>query len=124
VPGTADPLGPDACRSAAGIFDGRMRYDLKLDFKRMETVKAEKGYHGPAVVCAIYFTPVAGYIPDRPVIKYLAAQRGIEIAFVPIAGTRVLVPFRMIIPTPFGTAMLEATQFITQAMPPRVAKTQ
>jgi hypothetical protein len=124
VPGTADPLGPDACRSAAGIFDGRMRYDLKLDFKRMETVKAEKGYHGPAVVCAIYFTPVAGYIPDRPVIKYLAAQRGIEIAFVPIAGTRVLVPFRMIIPTPFGTAMLEATQFITQATPPRVAKTQ
>jgi hypothetical protein len=36
----------------------------------------------------------------------------------------VLVPFRMIIPTPFGTAMLEATQFLTQATPPRVAKTQ
>ena len=124
VSGTGDVLSPDACRTAAGIFDGRLRYDLKLDFKRMETVKAEKGYHGPAVVCAIYFTPVAGYIPDRPVIKYLAAQRGIEISFVPIAGTRVLVPFRMIIPTPFGTAMLEATQFLTQATPPRVAKTQ
>jgi hypothetical protein len=48
------------------VFDGRMRYDLKLDFKRMETVKAEKGYRGPVVVCALYFTPVAGYIPDRP----------------------------------------------------------
>ena len=71
--------------------------------------KAEKGYHGPAVVCAIYFTPVAGYIPDRPVIKYLATQRNMEIAFVPIAGTRILVPFRMTIPTPFGPAMLEAT---------------
>ena len=81
-----------------------MRYDLKLDFKRMETVKAEKGYHGPVVVCAIYFTPIAGYIPDRPVIKYLAAQRNIEIAFAPIAGTRILVPFRMVIPTPLGTA--------------------
>jgi hypothetical protein len=124
VPGNADPLSPDACRTGAGIFDGRMRYDLKLDFKRMETVKAEKGYRGPVVVCAIYFTPVAGYIPDRPVIKYLAAQRNIEIAFAPVAGTRILVPFRMIIPTPFGTAMLEATQFITTASPPRVAKTQ
>ncbi len=124
VPGTADLFSPDTCRTGAGIFDGRMRYDLKLDFKRMEMVKAEKGYRGPAVVCAIYFTPVAGYIPDRPVIKYLAAQRGIEIAFVPIAGTRILVPFRMIIPTPFGTAMLEASQFITTATPPRVAKTQ
>jgi hypothetical protein len=124
VPGSGDPLGPEACRTGAAVFDGRMRYDLKLDFKRMETVKAEKGYRGPVVVCALYFSPVAGYIPDRPVIKYLAAQRNIEITFAPIAGTRILVPFRMVIPTPLGTAMLEATQFITQASPPRVAKTQ
>jgi hypothetical protein len=124
VPGNGDPLGPEACRTGAPIFDGRMRYEFKLDFKRMETVRAEKGYQGPVVVCAIYFAPVAGYIPDRPVIKYLAAQRNMEIAFAPIAGTRILVPFRMVIPTPLGTAMLEATEFVTQASPPRVAKTQ
>ena len=124
VAGNGEVLTPDACRSGAGIFDGRLRYDLKLDYKRMEMVKAERGYHGPAVVCAVYFTPVAGYIPDRPVIKYLATERRIEIAFVPIAGTRILVPFRMTIPTPFGPAMLEATSFVTTAAPPRVAKTQ
>jgi hypothetical protein len=123
VPGTADPLGPEACHAGTSIFDGRMRYDLKLDFKRMETVKAEKGYQGPVVVCAIYFSPIAGYIPDRPVIKYLAAARNMEIAFAPVLGTRILVPFRMVIPTPLGVAMLEATQFITTAIPPRVAKT-
>src|SRR6476620_5319417 len=95
VAGTGELLSPDSCRTGAGIFDGRMRYDLKLDYKRMENVKAERGYHGPALVCAVYFTPVAGYIPDRPVIKYLATERRMEIAFVPIAGTRVLVPFRM-----------------------------
>jgi hypothetical protein len=124
VPGTADPLSPDSCRTGAAIFDGRMRYELKLDFKRMETVKAERGYHGPVVVCAVYFSPIAGYIPTRTVVKYLTAQRNIEMAFAPIAGTRVLVPFRIVIPTPLGTGMLEATQFITQASPPRVAKTQ
>jgi Protein of unknown function (DUF3108) len=123
VPGNADPLSPDACRTGAAIFDGRMRYDLKLDFKRMEMVKAEKGYQGPVVVCAIYFSPVAGYIPDRPVIKYLSNQRNMEISFAPVAGTRILVPFRMVIPTPLGIAMLEATQFITTPTPPRVAKT-
>jgi hypothetical protein len=123
VAGTADPVSPDACHTGAGIFDGRMRYDLKLDFKRMETVRAEKGYRGPVVVCAVYFVPVAGYIPDRPVIKYLTAQRNIEIAFAPIAGTRILVPFWMKIPTPLGPARLEATSFITTASPPRVAKT-
>ena len=124
VPGTGDPLSPEACRTGAAVFDGRMRYDLKLDFKRMETVKAEKGYRGPVVVCALYFVPVAGYIPDRPVIKYLAAQRNIEIAFAPVAGTRILVPFWLKVPTPLGPAMLEATSFITAPQPPRVAKTQ
>ena len=124
VPGTGEVLTPEACRTGTGVFDGRLRYDLKLDYKRMETVKAENGYHGPAVVCAIYFTPVAGYIPDRPVIKWLANQRNMEVAFVPVAGTRILVPFRMMIPTPLGPAMLEATTFVTTAAPPRVAKTQ
>jgi hypothetical protein len=124
VPGNADPLGPDACHGSVAVFDGRMRYDLKLDFKRMEAVKAERGYRGPVVVCALYFSPVAGYIPDRPVIKYLAAQRNIEIALAPVAGTRILVPFWLKVPTPLGLAMLEATQFITQPIPPRVAKTQ
>src|SRR5436305_12664791 len=66
VPGNGEVLSPDSCRTAAGVLDGRPRCDLKLDYKRMETVKAERGYHGPALVCAIYFTPVAGYIPDRP----------------------------------------------------------
>ena len=124
VPGNADPLSPEACRAGTAIFDGRMRYDLKLDFKRMETVRADRGYHGPVVVCSVYFTPIAGYIPDRPVIKYLAALRNIEIALAPVAGTRVLVPFWLKVPTPLGLAMLEATQFVTQPMPPRVAKTQ
>ena len=124
VPGSGELLTPEACRAGAAVFDGRLRYELKLDFKRMETVKAEKGYYGPAVVCALYFTPIAGYIPDRPVIKYLSAARNIEVALVPIAGTRYLVPFRTVIPTPLGTAVLEATHFVTQAMPPHVAKTQ
>ena len=53
------------------MFDGRVRYDLRSEFKRMETVKADRGYAGPAVVCAVYFTPISGYVPDRPAIKYL-----------------------------------------------------
>jgi hypothetical protein len=121
VPGTGEVLAADSCRTGTSIFDGRMRYDLKLDYKRMETVKAEKGYHGPAVVCALYFTPIAGYIPDRAAIKYLAAQRNIEVWFVPIAGTRVLVPFKITVPTPLGVAALEAIEFATTAVPPRTA---
>jgi hypothetical protein len=123
VPGNGELLGPDTCHTGQAVFDGRMRYELKLDFKRITSVKAEKGYQGPALVCAIYFVPVSGYIPDRPVIRYLQAQRNMEIVFVPIAGTRVLVPYRVVVPTPLGTAVLEATQFLTAATPPHAAKT-
>jgi hypothetical protein len=126
VPGNGDLMSPDSCHAGQAIFDGRMRYDLKLDFKRLENVKAERGYQGPAIVCAIYFSAVSGYIPDRPVIKYLTAQRNMEIVLVPIAGTRILVPYRMTVPTPLGTAVLEATQFVTSAAvpAPHAAKTQ
>ncbi len=123
VAGTADPVAPEACASSAGIFDGRLRYDLKLSFKRVETVKA-KGYQGPVVVCALHFVPIAGYVPDRPGIKYLAAQRSMEVWLAPIAGTRVLVPFKVLVPTPIGMAALEATQFVSTAVVRTSAKTQ
>lgn len=113
VAGNGDPVGPEACRKTQSVFDGRMRYDLRLEYKRMETVKSEKGYHGPVVVCAVYFTPIAGYVPDRVSVKYVAAQRNMEIWFAPIAGTRVLAPYRITIPTPLGTGMIEATEFVS-----------
>src|SRR6202012_3521065 len=49
VPGTGEMLTPEACNGSTAVSDGRLRYEVKLDFKRMETVKAEKGYYGPAV---------------------------------------------------------------------------
>ncbi len=121
VPGSGDPLSPEACRRTTSIYDGRLRYDLQLVYKRMDKVKADKGYDGPALVCALYFTPVAGYIPTRSAIKYIAKLREIEIWLVPIAGTRVLVPFRIDGPTPIGHAVLEATQFVSVAIPTRAS---
>jgi len=123
VPGAGDPVSPEACKSATAIFDGRMRYDLRLEYKRMEKVKAEKGYQGPVVVCTITFAPLSGYVPDRAAIKYLAARHDMEVWLAPIAGTRVLVPFRVSIPTPLGPGVLLATQFTaTPALtPPRTA---
>jgi Protein of unknown function (DUF3108) len=123
VPGHGDPLSADACARNAAIFDGRMRYDLRMAYKRFERIKAERGYEGPAVVCAVYFTPIAGYIPGRAAIKYLVAQRDMEIWFAPLAGTRLVVPFRISIPTPLGMGVMEATQFITTPQAARATPT-
>lgn len=113
VPGTGQPVAPEACNRTLAIFDGRMRFDLQLAFKRLETVRAERGYEGPVAVCSVAFVPIAGYIPDRPAITYLARQREIELWLAPVAGTRVVVPYKMMIPTPFGLGVLEATQFVS-----------
>ncbi len=121
VAGNGDPVSPEACNRTLAVFDGRLRYDLKLAYKRMEMVKADRGYQGPAVVCALYFVPIAGYIPERRAIQYLIAQRDMEAWLAPIIGTRVLVPFRVAIPTPLGMGVLEATQFVTTTQPAHAA---
>lgn len=117
VPGNGDPMSPEACQRRTAVFDGKMRYDLQMAFKRIETVKAEKGYAGPVVVCAVYFMPLAGYVPSRAAIRYLSRIRDMEVWLAPIAGTRVLVPFRIQGPTPIGTAVLEADEFVSEAAP-------
>lgn len=117
VAGAGDPVNPQACNRSVPVFDGRVRYDLRSEFKRMEKVKAEKGYQGPAVVCALYFRPISGYVPDRAAIKYLIKLRDAEVWLAPIAGTRVLAPFRFSIPTPLGPGVLEAKEFVSVAEP-------
>lgn len=115
VPGRGEVLAPEACPRTISVFDGRMRYDLQTTFKRMDRVKADKGYEGPAVVCAVQFVPIAGYVPSRAAIKYMVGQRDAEAWLVPIAGTRIVVPFRVAIPTPLGTGVMQASQFISTA---------
>jgi hypothetical protein len=125
VGGTGDPVSPQACGRKVAVFDGRVRYDLRSEFKRIEKVKAERGYQGTVVVCAVYFEPISGYIPSRAAIKYLAELRDAEVWLAPIAGTRVLVPFRFSLPTPLGLGVLQATQFVSAPEAhPTVAKTQ
>lgn len=112
VAGTGDLVTPDACKRKLAIFDGRQRVDLDLVFKRIDKVKAGTGYEGPVVVCQVLYNPIAGHRPERAAIKYLIAQRDMEMWLAPISGTRVLVPFRFYVPTPFGAGVLQANYFV------------
>jgi hypothetical protein len=131
VAGKGEVVAPESCKRKLAIFDGRNRVDIDLVFKRMDQVKADKGYQGPVVVCQALYRPIAGHRPERAAIKYLVEQRDMEMWLAPIAGTRVLVPFRFSVPTPFGMGVLQANYFVTSAMPtqamrqaPASAKTQ
>jgi hypothetical protein len=114
VAGNGDLLTPDACKRKLAVFDGRQRADIDLVFKRMDRVRADKGYQGPVVVCTVLYKPIAGHRPERPAIKYLEQTRDMEMWLAPIAGTRMLVPFRFSVPTPFGLGVLQATYFVAQ----------
>lgn len=122
--GNGNAVSPEICQRKLAIFDGRLRYDLELSFKRMDEVKAEKGYAGPVVVCAVRFIPLGGHIPTAATIKYISDLRDMEIWLAPIAGTRVLVPFRAQGPTPIGDAVLEATQFVVSPGPSRASASE
>jgi Protein of unknown function (DUF3108) len=114
TPGVGKAVTSQTCERELAVFDGHARYDLRLAFKRFEDVKTDGGYQGGAVVCAVRFNPVAGHDPKRYLVTYLAAHRDFEIWLVPLAGSRLLVPYRASIPTPVGQGILEATSFVVR----------
>ena len=61
----------------------------------MDKVTAEKGYAGPVVVCSQRYEPIVGHIASNALVKYLSEGREMEVALAPVAGTRLLAPFRL-----------------------------
>jgi len=115
-------LAPEACRRKLAIFDGRQRADVDLVYKRMDQVHADKGYQGPVVSARCSNTPVAGHRPERPAIKYLIAQREMEMWLAPIAGN----PRAGAVPLLGADAVrhgrLQATYFVAQPTPTQAAR--
>jgi uncharacterized protein DUF3108 len=110
-------LSQEACRRTLPIFDGLQRYDLKVAFKRMDKMTAEKGYAGPVVVCSLRYEPIAGHRANIPLVKYLSEGREMEIALAPIAGTRLLAPFRLSVMSTLANLVIEANRFETIMAP-------
>jgi hypothetical protein len=50
---------------------------------------------------------------DRYALNYLSELRDIELYLAPIAGTRVLAPYRFSLPTPLGMGIMQADQFVS-----------
>jgi hypothetical protein len=118
-PGTVESLSESICQRTLPIFDGRRRYDIKLTFKRMERVKADTGYAGPAAVCAAELKPIAGHRPSSALVKFLTEGREIEMTFAPVVGTRLLAPFRVAVFHVLGNLVVQASRFEVAVLPAR-----
>ena len=118
VSGDGEMLTAAACERTLPIFDGQRRFDVKLAFKRMDQVKAGKGYQGPALVCSASFVAIAGHRASSSLVKYLTKAPGVEIWLAPLAGTRLLAPFRWVSASLVGNLMIDAASFETAPRPP------
>ncbi len=99
------------CNRTLKIFDGRRRYNLALAYSRMDKVALDRGYSGPILVCGVVLQPIAGYRADSMIVKYVAGRRNMELWFAPIAGTSVIAPLLVLMPTLIGTLKIQADQF-------------
>jgi hypothetical protein len=113
----------EVCQRTVAVFDGRMRFDLALSFKRMDRVKTEKGYEGPAVVCGVRFNPIGGHEPHKSGIRFLRETRDMEIWYAPIAGTQFVAMYRIMFPTQLGIAAIEAKRFVASPLAVRAGTT-
>ena len=104
----------NVCNHTLPVFDGRQRFDLVITPKRTVTVKrtTPSGYGGPAVICKVKFIPIAGYHPDNPAVRVMAQSNEIEVWLMPVKGTQMYVPYRIVLPTPagYGSAMVTSLQ--------------
>jgi hypothetical protein len=122
VPPGRDPMAKENCERTARIFDGRVRYDLRMVYgTRMEVqatdVTAPKGadrgnaYVGPALVCAVNYRPIAGFRPLSPEEEKFERNLEFSIWFVPVAGASVLLPYKIVVGTPIGLLQVYAYRF-------------
>jgi hypothetical protein len=114
---------PDAdlrvCKETMPVFDGERRFDIILTPKQRTKVenKTPNGYSGFAAVCRVKFVPISGYRPDDSAIKYMSQTDGIEVWLVPLPATIFYVPYRISVPTSFGSGSAELTSFQVDKVP-------
>jgi hypothetical protein len=109
VPGTGDVLGPAACDRTLPLFDGGVRFNINLSFKRLQQV-ATPAYTGPVAICGARYQPISGYRPDRPVNKFMIDNKDMEVWLAPVGSTRFVYPHHVAIMSMIGMVTIDATE--------------
>lgn len=111
VPAGKDPMNPSMCNHTAKVFDGRVRYDLRMVYGARMEVQGREGYNGPALVCAVSYKPIAGFRPLSPEEEKFERNLEFSIWFVPVVEAGVMLPYKVVIGTPVGLLQVYAHRF-------------
>lgn len=104
------------CNRSVPIFNGRERFDVKLQYKGVQTVSSNRkdGYSGPVLVCAARYRPIAGHRADKEEVEYVANKVVVEVMLAPVPGSDLVVPFRASVSTRFGAGVVQATSMTSE----------
>lgn len=108
--GLIQPAGGDPCKPLIPVYDGETRLDINLDRKGEEDFRTE-GFDGKVVVCAMRYTPLAGYRKGSREAEFLKRLKRMEIWFAKSDRMNVYAPVFFSVPTRFGTLTMKATRF-------------
>lgn len=105
--------GARACDRTVPVFDGWQRFDVSLFFKSVRTVNGRgNSYAGDVFVCGAHYVPVAGHRESRQSVQYLAENKRLEVWLIPLAGTDLMLPYRIQIGTEIGDLVVVARDFV------------
>ena len=95
-------------------LDGKLRFDLVLEPRQQTRIepKTSNSYSGLASVCGVKFIAISGFRPDNRAIQYMSSQSAaIEVWLVPLPSTKLYLPYRISVPTAYGSGSAEMLSF-------------
>jgi Protein of unknown function (DUF3108) len=99
--------GTTPCSRRIPIFDGKQRFDLLVSSSGQQKVSEVRPSGQPSIgyLCKVRYIPIAGH-KNNDDTKNMASNDGIEVALRPIPSAGLLVPYRITVPTKWGTASM------------------
>lgn len=110
----------EVCRQTIPVFDGTQRFDIVLTPKRLESLssRAPKGLSGPAAVCRVRYVPIAGHRPDHSGVEFMRKTEGIEVWLVPARQMGLYLPYKILVPTGWGSGSITLTDLEAKSARP------
>ncbi len=105
--------GSKICNRAVPVFDGKNRMNLKFRYKSSGKARVN-GFSGITHTCSVRYQPLAGYRPHKKNIKFMRANRDMEVTMARIGNSSVYGLFAFKVRTLRGTARGKAYSFATQ----------
>lgn len=101
------------CSGRLAVFDGKARYDLRLEAGGFETIRT-RAWRGEALLCHVWYEPIAGYDPeDYPTPSEL--RYPLDIWLAPFAEDGFFLPVRLYTRAGLGGVTIEVAELDIRA---------